>query len=54
MSIPSQLEKQFESIINRKNRILKETKKEKIERIKQERGLTHGKGKRKRNKNKRK
>lgn len=50
--IPNPLEKQFETIINRKNRLVKETKEERIERIKQERGLTHGKGKRKRVKSK--
>lgn len=50
--IPSPLGKQFETIINRKNRLVSETKEEKIERIKQERGLTHGKGKRKKNKSK--
>lgn len=53
MLVPFPLEKQFESIINRKNRLLKETKEQKLERIKQERGLTHGKGKRKRVKKKR-
>lgn len=50
--IPGVLNKQFETIINRKNRLLRETTEDKIERIKQERGLTHGKGKRKKSKKK--
>lgn len=48
------VDKHFQSIINRKNRILNETMEEKIERIKLERGLTHGTGKRKKNKKKKK
>lgn len=47
------IDKHFQSIINRKNRLLNETKEEKIQRIMIERGLTHGKGKRKK-KNKKK
>lgn len=52
MTIPN-IDKHFQSIINRKNRILNETKEEKLERIRLERGLTHGKGKRKKNKKRR-
>lgn len=44
------IDKHFQSIINRKNRLLNETKEEKIHRIMIERGLTHGKGKRKKKK----
>ncbi len=46
------VDKHFQSIINRKNRLMNETKSERLERIKLERGLTHGKGKRKKKRKK--
>ena len=47
------VDKHFQSIFNRRDRLLNETQGEKIQRIVLERGLTHGPGKRKK-KNKKK